>query len=287
MLTNRVKNLLDRGGLLPVISPVMSGLARFHGHGLSRIFQDEDVWIHRTSSGYFAYPHPYLRLDLARLDEIARTNFCWGYMPQPGDVVLDIGAGVGEETLTFSRAVGPDGKVISVEAHPRTFRCLEKLVRYNQLRNVHALHLAATEPCCSVATIEDSAEYLGNRLNTVGGLAVPAATVDAISGKLAPGRIDFLKMNIEGAERVAIQGMTETLKRTGVVCVSCHDFLAEATGDEELRTKETVRHFLEQRGFEVVTRPEAGLSPYLRDQIWGYNVYCHSERSEESLSTPG
>ena len=271
MLTNRVKNLLDRGGLLPVISPVMNGLARLQGHGLSRIFQDEGVWIHRTSTGYFAYPHPYLRLDLAGLDEIARTNFCWGYEPQPGHVVLDIGAGVGEETLTFSRAVGPDGKVISVEAHPRTFRCLEKLVRYNQLRNVQALHLAATEPSCSVATIEDSAEYLENRLNTVGGISVPAATVDDISRKFAPGKIDFLKMNIQGAERFAIQGMMETLQRTGVICVSCHDFLVESTGDQELRTKETVWHFLEQRGFEVVTRPEVGLPGYLRDQVWGYN----------------
>ena len=52
---------------------------------------------------------------------------------------MDVGAGVGEETLTFSRAVGARGEVICIEAHPRTHQCLEMLIRYNRLENVTAL----------------------------------------------------------------------------------------------------------------------------------------------------
>ena len=268
---NHVKTLLDRDGLRPALVPLVSHLARSQRRGVQRVFYDQGVWIHETFNGYFAYHQPYVRLDLRRLDEIAKANFFWGYEPQPGDVVMDVGAGVGEETLTFSRAVGARGEVICIEAHPRTHQCLEMLIRYNRLENVTALHQAVTEPCCAMATIEDSREYLGNRLNTVRGFSVPATTVDAIRQQLGLRQIHLLKMNIEGAERLAIQGMTETLRHTSVLCVCCHDFLAAPTGNEELRTKAIVQRFLRQSGFRVVARPETNLPPYLRDQVWACN----------------
>ena len=96
---------------------------------IKKIFYDHGDWIHETSHGYFAYHTPYIRLNMLQLDELARLHFLWGYQPRKGDVIMDVGAGVGEEALMFSREVGEHGRVICVEAHPRTYRCLEKLVR--------------------------------------------------------------------------------------------------------------------------------------------------------------
>src|SRR5882762_2337477 len=268
---NAFKALLDRDSLRPALVPVVSRLARSQGLGVKEIFYDQGVWMHETENGYFAYHQPYIRLNLRRLDEVARVNFFWGYNPRPGDVVMDVGAGVGEETLTFSHAVGTHGKVICIEAHPRTYHCLEKLIQYNRLDNVTALHHAATKPSCTTATIEDSKEYLGNRINAIQGFSVPATTIDEIHKKLDLGGIDFLKMNIEGAERFAVQGMAETLKQTRVLCISCHDFLAEARGDGELRTKAIVQQFLRESGFRIVARTEETRPPYLLDQVWAYN----------------
>ena len=203
------------------------------------------------------------------MDELARVNFLWGYQPQPGHVVID--AGVGEEALTFSRALGPAGKLVCIEAHPRTYRCLELLVRYNRLANVIPLHRAVTETPSGIVIIEDSGSYLSNRLNPAKGIPVPATTIDALHRKLGLGRVHFLKMNIEGAERFAIRGMSETLKQTEVLCVSCHDSLAEVTGDDTLRTKNQVREFFQQNGIEVRERIGPSLPPYIRDQLWGYN----------------
>jgi FkbM family methyltransferase len=249
----------------------MNGLARLQGHGLRRIFVEDGIWIHQTSRGYFAYHQPYVRLDLLRLDEIARRHFLWGYTPKAGDVIMDVGAGVGEEALTFSRAVGARGQVICIEAHPRTFRCLERLARYNRLENVIVIHAAATEPGRSVVTIENASAYLSNRLDAAAGIPIPATTLDAVHHRQNLGRIHFLKMNIEGSERLAIHGMTETLRQTEILCVSCHDFLAHQANDAGLQTKSTVRDFLQQNGFEVVERLEPGLPPHLRDQLWAYN----------------
>ena len=272
---NQVKSFLDRPGVRPILGPIVSQMARARRHGVAKISYDDGVWIHHTKTGYFAYHQPYVRLDLPRLDAVAKENFFWKYTPRSGDCIVDVGAGVGEETLTFSRAVGPMGKVVCVEAHPRTYHCLQKLISYNRLSNVIALHVAATEPFCSNATIEDSEEYLGNRSHTVRGLSVPATTIDAICANLNLGRIDFLKMNIEGAERFAIQGMRETLRQTSVVCISCHDFLAHSARDEDLRTKALVQRFLEQNNFNVLARAQPLLPPYLRDQVWGYNTTIH------------
>ena len=268
---NKLKTMLDYRIVRSALVPIVSRLGISQGHGIKKISYDQGVWMHETSDGYFAYHQPYVRLDMTKMDAAAREHFFWGYKPQPGDVVLDVGAGVGEETLTFSRSVGEHGRVICIEAHPRTFLCLEKLIEYNRLENVTALHLAVTEPSCTAVTIGDSDEYLRNRLNIGVGFHVPANTVDAIYQKLDLGRIHFLKINIEGAERLAIRGMAETLKQTEVLCISCHDFLAESAEDAGLRTKAEVQRFLKELGFRVVARPEAGLAPYLRDQVWAYN----------------
>jgi len=277
-LVDGMKGLLDRRGLRSGWGMLASHLARSRDRGVRRVFYDSGVWIHDTTGGYFAYHQPFVRLDMAEMDRVARAHFFWGYRPQPGDVVIDVGAGVGEEALTFSRAVGEQGKVICIEAHPRTYRCLEKLVEYNRLENVIPVHVAVTETVSGTVIIEDSSAYLRNRMNAAKGIPVPATTIDAIHGKLGLGRVQFLKMNIEGAERFAIRGMSETLGQTEVACISCHDFLA-AGGDQALRTKNAVKQLLQENGFNMVERVEPGLPPYVRDQVWGYNEELMKMRS--------
>lgn len=276
-LPNSIRRLLDRRGLRFVLVPLVSHRARVKGNKVKKIFYDDGLWIHETSYGYFAYHEPIVRLDMSQIDELARTHFLWGYRPRSGDIILDIGAGVGEEALTFSREVGEQGKVVCVEAHPRTYHCLEKLIEYNRLRNVIAIHQAVTEPLRVTETIEDSEDYLCNRLGSTSGIPVAATTIDAIYQKLGLNSISFLKMNIEGAERLAMNGMTEAVKHTEVVCVSCHDFLAEETGDNLFRTKTAVKKFLRQNGLKVAERYDEALPPYVNDQVWAYNELLLAE----------
>jgi FkbM family methyltransferase len=264
-----VRKLLNHRGLRFVLTPLVNLQARSRSTNLRRVFWDGAAWIHETPHGYFAFREPFLRLDMQKIDEQARLHFLWGYTPRIGDVVMDVGAGVGEEVLTFSRAVGPRGKVICVEAHPPTYRCLEKLVEYNHLKNVTTLNQGVTGPSCTVVAIEDF--YPLHRMFGARRAAIAATTIDAIHNQLDLGRINFLKMNIEGAERLAIKGMTETLQCTEILCICCHDFLAESTGKESCRTKGAIRDFFGQIGFTVAERLEPGLPPYVKDQVWAYN----------------
>lgn len=51
------------------------------------------------------------------------------YAPKDGDVIIDIGAGVGTETLIYSMMTGKNGKVFAIEAHPATSRSLKLMIR--------------------------------------------------------------------------------------------------------------------------------------------------------------
>src|SRR5262245_50877542 len=53
---------------------------------------------------------------------------------KPGDLVVDVGANIGETVLTESLAVGNSGRVIAFEPHPRTFKFLRQNLELNQVR---------------------------------------------------------------------------------------------------------------------------------------------------------
>jgi FkbM family methyltransferase len=215
-------------------------------------------WLKRTPAGAMLLPD--LRggegMDAAQCDEFAREIFLPEYSIRPGDVVLDVGAGIGTEALPFSRMVGDSGRVIAVEAHPTTYAKLERVCRANNLRNVEAIHAAVMDSEGTVKITDLQAEsYLENKIGSEG-VPVAAITIPALVAKLRLDRIDFLKMNIEGAELPALRGALEVLPIVRNAAIGCHDFLADETGDESYRTKEAVHEILVDAGFTVTSRAD-------------------------------
>lgn len=195
-------------------------------------------------------------------------NWCWKYVPQSGDTVIDVGAGIGEEAVVFSHLVGARGRVISIEAHPGTFACLQETIRRSHLSNVTALNLALGERD-GIATISNSAEHLKNSIVAgEGATEVPMRSLDSLARELGIGLVALLKMNIEGAERFAVPGMRESSPKVAHLCISCHDFLADRGDGEELRSKREVRAALLAFGYQLSTRPDHP-DPWVRDYFYG------------------
>jgi FkbM family methyltransferase len=164
------------------------------------------------------------------------------YQPRPGDLIIDAGAGKGEDTIVFSRAAGPIGKVFSIEAHPTTFRCLPLFCELNHLQNVVPVNFALHDSARPVA-IENLEGWHANRIvdaGTKGALQVAGISLDELLERENVQRIDFLKMNIEGAEALAIRGMDRTLRITRALSISCHDFRAGAGEGEFFRTRQLI-----------------------------------------------
>jgi len=63
----------------------------------------------------------------------------------PGDTFVDVGANIGYYSLLASRLVGSSGKVVAIEASPKTFSELTHNLEINGVKNVRAVNLAASE----------------------------------------------------------------------------------------------------------------------------------------------
>jgi FkbM family methyltransferase len=269
---------LDRTGGRELLAALATRYARtLTGRDVSVRY--DDVWVRGLDSQVFlpdSATFRYSRKDFStfpdrvkRILESTRDFWFYLYEPRHGDVIIDVGAGVGHDTLSFSRSVGPSGRVIAIEAHPRTFRRLEKLCEVNRLANTTCLQLAVIDDTRTVY-IEDRPQHLANSVGLQPSdghvLRVEGRSLDEICRQQRVERVDLLKMNIEGAERLAIQGMSETTGRTAYVCIACHDFLSDDVNSGWFSTRETVIDFLRRNGFRIVTRPDDP-RPYVRDHV--------------------
>src|SRR5579871_995659 len=114
----------------------------------------DGMWIRRVGVHYFPdpemfkVPEPKWQRWAKQAEKHLRdADDYWFhvYKPQPGDVIVDIGAGRGEDVFAFSRAVGPAGRVLAIEPHPVSYRALQKLCALNGLNNVTTFHCACVD----------------------------------------------------------------------------------------------------------------------------------------------
>jgi FkbM family methyltransferase len=265
----------DRPGCRFILGKLATQIARQKLGTDVEIFHSE-LWVHRLGSHF--YPDG-LKLSDIRFREDRAENYVstakdyWFYyfQPQKGDVVIDIGAGRGEDVLAFSQAVGESGNVIAVEAHPLSFKFLECFCRLNRLTNTLPLHASVMDKSGTVSMIEVKENWQANFVDfngQSGSIEVSAATLDEICETLAVKEVAFLKMNIEGAERYALSGMKHIIQRTQAICVACHDFMADSGLGEHFRTRVVVEQFLIGHGFKVFSRSNDSRN-YIRDIIYG------------------
>ena len=246
---------------------LMSVAKTFQTRRSHRIWYDSRGWWTNRQRGATFFSPTIHSGTLDGLSDQVTDFWCPSTPLKPGDVVIDIGAGVGDHVLVFSRRVGPTGRVLAIEAHPQTAHCLQLTVEANGLANTRVFNEAAWDEE-STLQISDVDAHEGNVVGTgTGSVVVRARPVDAMLAPLNLAKVDLIKMNVEGAELNALAGMPDTLAKTSAIVVSCHDFLAIAP-DDPRRTKVRVVAFLEAAGFVVTQRPDAPFS-FARDYVYG------------------
>lgn len=134
---------------------------------------------------------------------------------RPGDLVVDVGANVGFISLAAAALVGRSGKVISVEANPRTFRYLKSNVRLNRVSNITLLNCALGNRSGTVMISNERFDDM-NRIVDKDGIKVPLMTLDEVLSTIG-GRIRLLKIDVEGYEKFVIEGGAQSLGRTDYI----------------------------------------------------------------------
>jgi FkbM family methyltransferase len=222
----------------------------------------DGAWVNRQARATFVSP----TIHSARYESVSESvlnSWCHTYMPKSGDIVFDVGAGIGDEAVIFSHLVEAGGRVYSIEAHPGTFACLKKTADRSHLQNVTLLPCAITNDDGSISI--SSGSHLSNSVLKSGDIAVVARSVASLCEELGLSRIDFLKMNIEGAERLAVLGFGNV--QIPHIAIACHDFIADAGGSDIFRTKSEVKELLAASGYRITERP-GHKSPWVRDTIY-------------------
>ena len=250
---------LDSFGLRPLVAkaatlayPGQRFFADKHGH-----------WVNQQPEATIVSPVIHTTPHAAYRDWVI-DNWTWAYSPKPGDILLNLGTGIGEEAVIFSGMIG-SGRMFAIEAHPETFRCLRETVRRSGLANVTPIHCAIGGSDGTVS-IGAGNSHLTNSVLHVGGTPVPLRTVDSLVAEHGLTHIDFFRTNIEGAERLMLSGMEKSASVVRNLCISCHDFIADETGDDSFRSKSAVLEWVGENGFELLERPPQ--PPPARDYVY-------------------
>lgn len=183
--------LLQLSGLSPLFTIRLDGYAlRFYPTNVSA-----NLWINPDSRFH----------DLSLFKDYCR----------PGDVIVDVGANIGEVSIIVSQRVGANGRVFAFEPHPRIFQYLLGNLALNQCANVAARNLAIGSAAGTVRMTDDKRDDM-NRIMAAGGIEVRCSTLD---DELPEASIALLKVDVEGTELSVLKGAAAVLQRTA--CVNC------------------------------------------------------------------
>lgn len=134
----------------------------------------------------------------------------FGQTIKPNSVVFDIGANVGFYSLLAATLVGATGKVFSFEPFPRNIRYLKKHLQLNRVTNV-TIFEAAVADIPGTSYFKEGETFGMGHLSNNGGIEVSVVSIDDLidNGKLP--LPDYIKMDIEGGEVLALQGARKML----------------------------------------------------------------------------
>jgi FkbM family methyltransferase len=140
-----------------------------------------------------------------------------------GEVVLDIGANIGYYTLIFARLVGGEGKVFAFEPDPTNFSLLKKNVELNGYKNVVLVPKAVSNKTEKIRLYLSKNNKADHRIYDAHdgrqSIEIEAIRLDDYF-KNYDGEIAFIKMDIQGAEGGALQGMFNLLKKNNDVKIA-------------------------------------------------------------------
>lgn len=169
-----------------------------------------------------------LYVDSADSGEVPDLMLCGSYDPfeteiirtiiKPGMTVVDVGAHIGYFTIFMANLVGENGRVFAFEPDPHNFSLLARNVTVNGLSNVVVERVALAATAGERQLYRDR-ENLGNmsfsernvtqgRLG--GNIVVPATTID---NYFSNRKVDFLKVDVQGAEGLVLAGARKILMR--------------------------------------------------------------------------
>jgi FkbM family methyltransferase len=185
--------------------------------GLEFLFDVTDF----TACGLFFYGKPFEHPTTSRLTKLLH----------PGATILDVGANKGYFTILSALVVGSRGRVYAFEPNPIILDGLREHIQYNALNDrVHVdssalssssfenakLYLSSDPFNSGLASLTPFTTSINNQLLSHNNMVLVSTTT--LDGWLAQqgdlGSIDVIKVDVEGAEELVLDGAQRTLQES-------------------------------------------------------------------------
>lgn len=249
---------------------------------ISKVELEDEVLLVELKNGIRFYGqqdkalHPVMKYaDPQKLGKIAKFKYFSGFLGplceqyvegayekyyelKKGEFVVDAGAHIGTFTVKAAKAVGEAGMVVAIEPEVNNLKLLQRNIEVNKLRNVvivskgiwgakEKLKLNLSRQTMGQHSLYRNHFYETDNANEFEEVEVD--TLDNILGELGVKEVDFIKMDIEGAEIEAIKGMDETLRNNDVnLAIAAYHIVEGKTTDK------TIIPWLREKGFEIQKR---------------------------------
>jgi FkbM family methyltransferase len=145
------------------------------------------------------------------------------FQPKEGDIVVDVGAHVGRYTLIASKLIGPTGKVLAIEANPTNLEMLNRNIKLNRTINVTSLNYAVYSTETKIKLYLPGEELGDTIYNTIMEdrakkiekfIEVNAKTLDSLLQSNDIRQVNWIKIDVEGAEFEVLKGSTNILSKS-------------------------------------------------------------------------
>lgn len=184
-----------------------------------------------------------------------------------GDIVVDAGAYPGVFTIYAAKKAGESGKVVALEPDSQNREYLRKCVELNGLNNVEVRgyglwdedgELEFEDQGSKTSRISEDSDSSSSDVGTV----VEVRSLDSLVDELGLEDIDFVKMDIEGAEMEALKG-----SKNSIIEFKPYFAVASYHVREGEKTFHTVEGIFEESGLESKTGYKNHLTTYGYDRL--------------------
>ncbi|MFC1584210.1 FkbM family methyltransferase [Fibrobacterota bacterium] len=149
-------------------------------------------------------------------------------------VILDVGANYGFLSLVFGNSVEANhGRVFSFEPDPETYQVLTQNIRLNQMDNtILTFNLAVCASGGKVAMEKhQTSSVIADKASQVAGAyQIDGISLDEFTRQHSLDKVDFIKIDVDGAELEVLRGALGTIKQFRPIIVIEIDEVYEEVG---------------------------------------------------------
>lgn len=208
---------------------------------------------------------------------------------RPGMTFVDVGANIGYFAVMASRMVGPSGKVYAVEPSPKSIALLEKNLALHKASNVTVLKVGAGDKTATM-TLQLTAEQQNDSLFAIPAYSRAIGTTEVQIERLDTliSTADMVKMDVQGFEIEALDGMTGIIERSPGLkfLVEWHAVGLEAAGHDPEELLDwflshglTIAGVIDDHAGEFITIGEARRRMKSNPLRWYGNILAESRGS--------